>query len=89
MTSKDSFGDRMKMYEGAEAQRKFLPGLPIVARLDGRGFSRFTKGLNRPYDQRMIDAMVRMVEVTNAHPTTRAYQPLNLMFSGLFGKRLV
>ncbi len=55
MASKDSFGDRMKMYEGAEAQRKFLPGLPIVARLDGRGFSRFTKGLERPYDQRMID----------------------------------
>lgn len=55
MNKYDSFGDRMKLYEGLEAQRKFMPGLPVVARLDGRGFSRFTKGMDRPFDQRMID----------------------------------
>lgn len=67
---KDALGDRMKMYEGAEAGRKFMPLLPIVARLDGRGFSRFTKGMERPFDQRMSDAMVavtrHLVEETNA-----------------------
>ena len=25
----DDFGDRMKLYEGIEAQRTFIPGLPI------------------------------------------------------------
>lgn len=70
MNKNDSFGDRMKLYEGLEAQRKFMPCLPVVARLDGRGFSRFTKGLDRPYDQRMIDCMVEttkyLVDHTNA-----------------------
>ena len=55
---KDVLGDRMKEYEGMEAQRKFMSGLPIVARIDGRAFSKFTKGMGRPYDQLMTDAMV-------------------------------
>lgn len=54
----DSFGDRMKMYEGKEAGRRFMPLVPIVARLDGKTFSKFTKGLKRPYDQRLSDLMV-------------------------------
>ena len=53
----DLFGDRMKFYEKQEAGRVFLPGLPVCARIDGKCFSKFTKGLNRPYDQRMIDLM--------------------------------
>ena len=48
----------MKEYEGHETSRKFLPMLPIYARIDGRGFSKFTKGMNRPFDQRMTDAMI-------------------------------
>ena len=32
----DDFGDRMKLYEGIEAQRTFIPGLPICVRIDGR-----------------------------------------------------
>ena len=47
-----------------------MPMIPVLARVDGRAFSRFTKGLERPYDQRMIDAMVEttkyLVEETNA-----------------------
>jgi tRNA(His) 5'-end guanylyltransferase len=66
----DDFGDRMKLYEGAEAHRKFMPLLPICVRLDGRGFSKFTRGFERPYDQRMRDAMVatttHLVKATNA-----------------------
>lgn len=54
----DTLGDRMKVYEGTYAKQRFLPGLPIVARIDGRGFSRFTRGMNRPYDQTMSDAMI-------------------------------
>jgi len=66
----DNFGDRMKMYEKAESGRRFMPLLPVYARLDGRSFSRFTKGFNRPYDKRMSEAMIDttkyLVEETNA-----------------------
>lgn len=67
---KDDLGDRMKLYEGKESDRVFIPLLPICIRLDGKGFSKFTKGLNRPFDQRMIDLMQRvtkfLVEETDA-----------------------
>jgi tRNA(His) 5'-end guanylyltransferase len=35
-----------------------MPGLPLVARIDGRSFSRFTSGMRRPFDQEMADLMV-------------------------------
>lgn len=66
MTDKTALGDRMKQYEGLEAGRKFLPRLPICARLDGKGFSKWTRGLARPYDPRLSDLMV--------HVTTRLVQ---------------
>lgn len=55
-------GDRMKVYEMLEAGRKFLPLLPIVARLDGKGFSKLTRGLARPYDERLSRLMVETVK---------------------------
>lgn len=55
--STDDFGDRMKSYEQMETG-KFMPLLPIYARLDGKGFSKFTKGMSRPYDERMHACMV-------------------------------
>ncbi len=54
----DSFGNRMKDYEQAEAGRKALPLLPIMIRLDGKGFSKWTKGLKRPYDPALSAIMV-------------------------------
>ncbi len=50
---------RMKMYEGIEAGRKLIPLLPIVARLDGRSFSRFTGNLQRPFDTRLSQLMMK------------------------------
>ena len=44
----DDFGDRMKMYEGREAQRRSMPRLPVMVRVDGKGFSKWTKGLKYP-----------------------------------------
>jgi tRNA(His) 5'-end guanylyltransferase len=65
----DEFGDRMKMFEKVSAQR-VMPLLPTVARLDGKCFSNFTKGLKRPYDERMSKLMSTLtkilVEETNA-----------------------
>ena len=59
----DSLGDRMKSYEFRETRRQFLPGVPVVARIDGRAFSRFTRGMARPYDS---DFMAVMHDVTRA-----------------------
>lgn len=54
----DDFGDRMKGYERVETQRRLDPHLPIYARIDGRSFSRFTRGMSRPYDPKMTMAMI-------------------------------
>lgn len=54
----DNFGDRMKDYEARETERRFIPLLPIYARIDGRCFSKFTHGLARPYDLRITRAMI-------------------------------
>lgn len=53
----DQFGDRMKLYEHQEAGRRLLPLLPVCARIDGKGFSKFTQGLQRPYDTRLVELM--------------------------------
>ena len=49
MSDKDSLGDRMKQYEAATTEQYFMPGLPLYARLDGRAFHTFTRGLGKPY----------------------------------------
>lgn len=54
----DEFGNRMKAYEAVETGRKLDSQLPIYARIDGRSFSRFTRGMARPFDIRMTEAMV-------------------------------
>lgn len=66
----DALGDRMKGYEMAEAGRRLTPMLPALARLDGKCFSSFTRGLKRPYDERLSSMMIsvtkRLVDVTGA-----------------------
>ena len=59
---KDELGDRMKMYEVENTPSVMPKDKPIIARLDGRGFSRFTKGMNRPYDTKMTNCMQRTAE---------------------------
>lgn len=54
----DEFGDRMKAFESVETKRALDPRLPIYARIDGRSFSRFTRGMNRPFDADMSTAMI-------------------------------
>ncbi len=69
--NKDQFGDRMKMYESQTCGINLIPRIPVVARLDGKGFSKFTKGLSRPYDERLSKLMVEttkyLVKETNAN----------------------
>lgn len=58
----DTFGDRMKSYEAPSTTRIAFKGLPIVARLDGKAFHTFTKGLARPYDTRLSNLMVEITK---------------------------
>lgn len=46
-------GDIQKDFEASEAARAIMPGIPVLARLDGRGFHNFVKGLKRPFDERL------------------------------------
>lgn len=66
----DELGDRMKEYEEAGAGKKLMKLLPVLARIDGRAFSSFTEGLDRPYDpvmsQMMVDTTKHLVKETNA-----------------------
>lgn len=66
----DPLGDRMKDLEQVEAGRKAMPLLPLCIRLDGKGFSRYTSDLKKPYDEGltnlMIDVTKFLVEEANA-----------------------
>jgi len=63
-------GDRMKEYEKQDQTGRLMPLLPAFARLDGKAFHTFTKGLDKPFDQGMCDLMrdttKYLVQATNA-----------------------
>lgn len=56
MSDKTAIGNRMKFYE-SQYQIKVQPSLPYVARLDGMTFSSWTRGLKRPFDERLTQVM--------------------------------
>jgi tRNA(His) 5'-end guanylyltransferase len=61
---------RMKEYERQPQGSRFMPFLPVMARLDGKAFHSFTAGLPRPYDERlsrlMVETMTFLVRETDA-----------------------
>jgi tRNA(His) 5'-end guanylyltransferase len=79
----DALGDRMKLYEGLTTPHRLLPMLPVVARIDGRSFHTFTKGLQRPYDPGLSRLMVEttryLVEETNARIGYTQSDEINLV----------
>jgi tRNA(His) guanylyltransferase len=54
----DSLGDRIKSYESSTTTNKLFHTLPIICRLDGCSFHTFTRGLKRPYDERLSRCMI-------------------------------
>lgn len=56
-------GDRMKSFERAETAHLLRLDQPIYVRLDGRAFSNFTKGLARPFDERLSLAMIALTRI--------------------------
>ena len=53
----DSLGNRMKSYERKTTGDRFMPYLPVIARLDGKSFHTWTKGLDKPFDRDFMDIM--------------------------------
>ena len=54
----DSLGDRIKGNYEARARHYLTRRTPVVIRVDGRAFHTYTQGFKRPFDGRIIDAMV-------------------------------
>lgn len=71
MKDTDDFGNRMKAYEAVETKRRFDVSLPVYARIDGRAFSSFTRGMARPFDIRMTTAMVETTRQLVQHTHAR------------------
>jgi tRNA(His) guanylyltransferase len=81
---KDPLGDRMKGYETIEAGRRFMRYLPVAARIDGRSFSAFTRGLGRPYDERlsrlMVETTLALVRESSARVGYTQSDEISLVF---------
>lgn len=54
MALAETLSDRMKEYE-SNTQIKLIKKLPVIVRLDGRSFSKFTKGFEKPFDIEISD----------------------------------
>lgn len=70
ISSMDEFGDRMKEYESLSESR-LMPLLPTFARVDGRSFHSFTKGMARPYDGKFSEAMIRTAKLLAVETNAR------------------
>jgi tRNA(His) guanylyltransferase len=93
----ESLGNIMKDLEGIEAQRRAIPGLTLMARLDGKSFSTFTKSMDRPWDTAMMYAMCDttmalvkefkpLVGYTQSDEITLAFADPQNLFNGRFQK---
>lgn len=94
----DDLDRRMRVYETA-SDLCVLPGMSMVARLDGRGFTRLTKDVcefEAPFDERFRDLMVSTAEslMTCGFRVLYAYtqsDEISLLFDPeeqLFGRKL-
>lgn len=55
--TREPLGDYLKSIEGKETRRAAANGEAVYIRIDGNRFSKFTKGMGRPFDARMAEAM--------------------------------
>jgi tRNA(His) 5'-end guanylyltransferase len=70
----DELDQRMRVYETAHDQL-VVPGVHVVARIDGRNFTRLTREIHQfeaPYDERFRDLMIE----TTKHLMTSGFQVL-------------
>jgi tRNA(His) 5'-end guanylyltransferase len=66
----DEFGDRMKAYEKEYTSAHVPINQILCVRIDGKGFSKFTKGFKKPFDDIlssvMVSTMMNLVKETHA-----------------------
>ena len=61
--NKDSLGDRIKRYESITNNR-LTSRVPVILRIDGKAFHSFTRNMDKPFDKKLIESMVRAGEKT-------------------------
>lgn len=95
----DPLGDRVKALESASAKMLLNEDEPICVRIDGKAFHTYTKGLKRPYDERLSRAMIEttnyLVEKTDARLGYTQSDEITLVYfktashqQGYFGARM-
>lgn len=93
---KDDLGDRMKAYERRWTGLK-LDGKYTYARLDGRSFSKLTKGLDRPFDsgfsllmqtvtQTLVEKTHAIIGYTQSDEISLAWETDKIFFGGKIQK---
>jgi tRNA(His) 5'-end guanylyltransferase len=89
MSTTMEIGDRIKIYEN-ENEKNILPYYNFILRLDGKNFSKFTKGLKKPFDKNFTDAMVlTMNDLINKFKPRTGYthsDEITLIFSNACAK---
>lgn len=54
---KDQMASRMKQYEHESTQLKVDSTKPIIVRIDGKAFHTYTRGMDKPFDAALMQAM--------------------------------
>lgn len=54
----DNLGDRMKGNYENRARHLLTRRMPVIVRVDGRAFHTYTRGMDKPFDDRLMQAMV-------------------------------
>ena len=61
--SGDSLGDRMKGYE-AVSSGALTRRCPVIVRVDGKAFHSWTRGMEKPFDRRLVNWMREATQAT-------------------------
>jgi len=81
----DDFGDRMKAYEKTYTAASVPIDQILCIRIDGKGFSKFTKGFKKPFDDVlggvMVNTMMNLVKETHASIGYTQSDEITLIFS--------
>lgn len=81
----ETLGDLHKKYESRHPPERLMPGLPVVARLDGRSFHTFTRGMDRPFDANLAKSMLEtakyLVDQTQATMGYRQSDEITLIWA--------
>jgi tRNA(His) guanylyltransferase len=94
----DAMGDRLKGYE-TKYEQMLDVHKPIYVRLDGRAFSTFTSGCQKPFDSDMTEAMIQtavrvfgkthpLVAYVQSDEISLLYKAKTIESSVIFGGRL-